>query len=449
MICVCDIGTSSLKAGIINREGKLVCFIKIPLQTFQPDFSAIKWEKALFDAVASFPENVRNAIEAIAVSGHGPTLVPLDKNNQPGRPLFWFDQRYKKETFSSASYFLPKIADLKLRSPDAYSRVQIFLPCPEYLCFLLTEEKKAVIPHDGFIPYYWNDAACAAMGIERGKLPPLTPCTAVFGRLTTAAAAALGVPADIPVFCTGPDFLAASLGTLAFNPGTVHVRGGTSEAVNTSCRKNDPVVMKAAKNSSLRIVPGFLSGTINIARFLPHIGRMHAFLATLLYPGQDALHRMCVESLTAGPGARGLQFVMPEMENGELFRDISLNDCFSGGAANRSLQEYGRAFLEFAAGQIAAACRELNTIGIEIAELIAVGGLSKCHAYNVLKASFAGIPVKIPTVQDTELIGNAAVAAAGMGYFPDPQYAAKVFFKTAHTVEPDPVLAADFQNRRE
>jgi len=443
MILVCDIGTSSLKAGIIDDSGKLVCFKKVAVASFAPAFRADDWTKAFMKAARAFPSGARRKLRAIGISGQGPTLVPLDRRDQPFKPLFWFDGNGTAGT-ASTSYFLPLVNAFRKNDPVAFDNSRVFLPCPEFLCFRLTGEKVANIPHAGFVPYYWSVADIQALGFETWIFPPLKNSADPVAGLSARSAAGAGIPARIPVFCTGPDFLAAALGAAAHLPGRANLRGGTSETLNLVCDSPEIERRKHLPGSlpeSVRVVPGFSADTANISLFHRNIGRLHALLAGELFSGRRRLDGFCEAAFTALPGSDGLKFV-PPANPGVRMTSISLTECFSDAAGNRggrifTRENLARAFLEYAAAGISGSCRELSAFGLEVKELRVSGGLSKCEAYNRIKARTTGLPVVVPLVRDAELLGNAAVAMAGLGDYADPQEASSALFRAETVIMPN------------
>ena len=89
-----DLGTSSLKAALIDNNGSLHGFVRIP---FKNELSS-SWLLSFYHAVellamVPFPEGIV-PVTALAISGSGPTLVPVvgkDPLAKSLRPLYWYD----------------------------------------------------------------------------------------------------------------------------------------------------------------------------------------------------------------------------------------------------------------------------------------------------------------------------------------------------------------------
>ena len=112
IVCAVDIGTSSLKAGLIDSGGSLLEWAREPFDIEEhgplETWPAESWWDAFVSAVRSFtrPEQ----ISAVAVSGNGPTIVPMDEQ---GRALsaasLWINRR-DRFIQGEPSFFLPKVA---------------------------------------------------------------------------------------------------------------------------------------------------------------------------------------------------------------------------------------------------------------------------------------------------------------------------------------------------
>ena len=72
-----DIGTSSLKAAFITEDGTVLKFIRL---LFPQPVQAVDWVQTFFAAWHILPADY--VIEAICVSGNGPSLVAVPQNRR-------------------------------------------------------------------------------------------------------------------------------------------------------------------------------------------------------------------------------------------------------------------------------------------------------------------------------------------------------------------------------
>ena len=111
--------------------------------------------RGLAEAARELVPAAAGGIEAIVVSGNGPTLVPVDAAGSPLAPaLTWMDRRGAQEArIVSATcgwpvdptFSLPKALWFFRNRPQVYERTALFLGCPEYAAFVLTGAMLATI----------------------------------------------------------------------------------------------------------------------------------------------------------------------------------------------------------------------------------------------------------------------------------------------------------------
>ena len=252
MYALClDIGTSSLKGAVISSEGKLVSDGRIYYS------KEVVWQQALSELVGKLDTSF--FIDAVAVSGSGPTFIPLEEDDSTGAPLLWFEKK-EKSLVSGKSLYLPKLMWLKENQPEKYESAKLFLTMDGYFNYLLTGECAAPIFDDRFIPFFWNKEDAEKNEIDFEKLPALVHTGEKIGTVTKYAEKQFGIKAGIPVFAGGSDFLMAILGTATLEPGQVCDRAGTSEGINYCCAEE-----KKISDQSIRIMPHITPGCTNIS----------------------------------------------------------------------------------------------------------------------------------------------------------------------------------------
>jgi xylulokinase len=187
-----------------------------------------------------FTEKDHYRIKAAGVTGHGPTLIPLGRNAEP---LFtgvgYLDDRVKKyikmlakkknDRITSTMY-IPIALFFKEEHPEIYSKTVTFLQAFDYIAFLLTGEISAASSSVGIKP--WDTNSLSKAGLDPAKFPQIHYMGEHIGNITESAAAAYGLPANIPVFAVGVDFAAALVGANTLQKGKSCERSGSSGGIN-------------------------------------------------------------------------------------------------------------------------------------------------------------------------------------------------------------------------
>lgn len=260
VLCV-DIGTTSLKVGIISENGEVVSVFKKNLFEKKSKFVAEKWFFALKSSLEHLEKSSERKfeIEAICVSGNGPTIVSCG-----GLTLLWNKNYEVSKERTENSLFLPKLIAFKELFQKEYNRTKYLFSGPEYLIYKLTQNVITLLPEERFIPAYWNDELLLRNDVDilPEKLPPFVKIGEKCGNLTAENAKFLKLKKNIPVFCAGPDFVAALIGTNTLETGKICDRSGSSEGINFC-------VNKQVFHEKIRTLPSVQSDLWNISYLIP------------------------------------------------------------------------------------------------------------------------------------------------------------------------------------
>lgn len=238
ILCV-DIGTTSLKMSLISDTGNVVAFSTQNLNVFKTDYLANQWFQSFIKGTSELLKSAQNIsstdICAISISGNGPTIV-----SQNGRTLLWnnsLSKELKDSIPQTNSLFMPQLVAFKKNYQDEWNDSRFIFSGPEFLIWKLTGSAVTVLPEKRFEPAYWNDSLLELCGIEKNKIPPFVPVAHNAGTLIPEIAATISLSAKTPVFCGGPDFIAALIGTNTLQSGKICDRAGSSEGINFCSNK--------------------------------------------------------------------------------------------------------------------------------------------------------------------------------------------------------------------
>ena len=274
VLCV-DIGTTSLKAGLITARGEVVSFCSIPFEDSQNEFTASSWLGVFVKAVCELEVLCAQAgqsasVNTISISGNGPTVVA-----DCGYTVFWnedtSDVKIPDSVDVKKSLFMPKLLALKKRAPKIYKKSRFIFSGPEYLIYILTGEAITILPEERFRAAYWNDEVCKICGIDSEKLPPfigIGDCCGpvhkeVLAELRNGTGHNLNISQNCSVFAGGPDFVAALIGTGTLMSGRLCDRCGSSEGLNFCTDK-------ILQGEGLRILPSVIPGLWNASYLIPN-----------------------------------------------------------------------------------------------------------------------------------------------------------------------------------
>jgi xylulokinase len=449
-----DIGTSSFKSAIWDFEGNRIAFSSIPLSIslndgLRHETDSAQWLRAFEDSCRRLGAEVPlTAVEAVVISGNGPSLTPVFESGGgdlcvPAAPArLWLDRRAAKAAeqvsalaggFVDAGFYLPKALDIKTNEPQLYERTKYFLGCPELLAFALTGEARTVFPSDGFERWFWTDSLLDRLGLDREKFPRFIRPGETFGGLTPQCAARFGLKPDIPVISGGPDFFAAILGSGVIQPGQVCDRAGTSEGINacTKTRITDERLM----SYSHPVKPFF-----NLSGIVSTTGKAIEWARDLL--GVPTPDDFCALAQTAQAGAGGLVFV-PYLagERAPIWNPFA-RATLRGLTLSTRPAEFARAVLEGICFAIRDVISIMEESGAVIDELRIAGAMSGNAILNQIKADITQKRVLVTQHKEAELLGLAIIGSCALGKFASFAEAAAGLVRIEKTFQPDGKTAA-------
>ena len=444
-ILCADIGTSSLKAAFITEDGTVLKFIRL---LYPQPVQAVDWVQAFFAAWHILPADY--TVEAICVSGNGPSLVAVPQNCpmpqasiNAATPLsaaslpsavppddvingiidaakndtlfLWNEPVPQGLTVSipltGASLFLPRIAAFRAKYPDIFAGAAQLFSGPEYVSYLLTGTAVTSLPDPRYDAAYWRKeelfrfSEALHIDTERlaGLLPPFTAAGTVIGRFC-----------GIPVVAGVPDFIAALIGTGTLTAGTACDRAGSSEGINVC-------ISQPRRAEKTLLLPSVIPDLWNLSSVIPSSGAaFSSFLVSHGFLGNDyiaAMERIAEEPFVAS------------------------------GAYPATFAGQGRAFVEELAFRIRHGCDLLEQASGFHPVYTLSGGQAHNAIWCQMKADMTGRTFALPAFADGELIGDAALALYGLGRGDNLASIAQRLIRIKRYYEPEPTAAHQYTEK--
>lgn len=264
-----DVGTSAVKAIIINENGDVIRQATAPLNIQSPQALWTEQDpEDWWDAVCaccsqmSTDPRYRN-VRAVGLSGQMHGAVCLDDALRPIRPaILWNDGRSDAEceemrvrlpeigavsgVLPMPGFTAPKILWLAKVEPDSHARIRHVLLPKDYVRLKLTGKIATDISDAAGTMWLdqqtrqWSRRVCDISATEDSWLPELFEGTDVTGALTAKAARTLGLREGTPVAGGGGDAAAGAVGIGAINEGDAFISLGTSGQLFVATEKYRP-----------------------------------------------------------------------------------------------------------------------------------------------------------------------------------------------------------------
>ncbi|PIF21179.1 xylulokinase [Candidatus Pantoea floridensis] len=257
-----DIGTSELKALLINTQGEIVASNHATLHVQRPhahwaEQDPERWWQACGEVIAGLRQQAAQTwseVRAIGLSGQMHGAVLLDAQGHVLRPcILWNDTRSAPQCEAlrvqhpemmqlSGNMIMPGFTAPKLRwvaenEPEIFRRIDKVLLPKDYLRWRMTGRFVSE-PSDAAGTLWldvaqrdWSDELLAITGLTRAQMPDLVEGSAVSATLQANLASEWGLSASVSVAGGGGDNAASAVGVGAVNPGDAFISLGTSGVI--------------------------------------------------------------------------------------------------------------------------------------------------------------------------------------------------------------------------
>lgn len=250
-----DIGTSCVKAVIIDAGGAVIDQASVSLEVSRPhplwsEQDPADWWAATNGAVTGLQADLRKEVRAIGLAGqmHGATL--LDKDNRALRQaILWNDGRSAAQCAALEAalpslgqitgnrampgFTAPKLAWVRENEPEVFAATAKVLLPKDYVRLQMTGELASDMSDSAGTLWLdvgardWSDTVLAATGLNRSHMPALFEGSEVTGHLRAKLAEAWGM-ARVCVAAGGGDNAAGAVGVGVVRPGDAFLSLGTS-----------------------------------------------------------------------------------------------------------------------------------------------------------------------------------------------------------------------------
>ncbi len=456
-----DLGAGSLKATIIDPEGRILGEAGHPLTTRVPHFGwseqdPAEWFEALCKAVPAVLAAAGltgAAICAVGVSGGAHIPVLTDAAGTVLRPaIMWNDQRAAKQAAHlheqagemiirtglnrvNPTWTLAMLAWLREAEPQVMAEAKRLYLAKDYLRFCLTgtwetdysDALGALLVDDA--THDWSPALCGLVGLDRALLPPIVLAHQVVGGITPAAAARTGLEAGTKVVCGAIDTTVEFFGVGAMRPGLGGIKLATAGVLYLATqgpRVNPPI------SCYPHIVPGLYytaTGTNSCAS-------AHRWLRDLMF-AEGGFAAMDALASAAPRGAGGLLFHPYLQGERAPYWDPLLRADFVGMTIAHGKPHFARALYEGIACSIRDLLEAAQGLGLSFGTIRLMGGGARSATWRRIIADVTGLTVERTVASDASF-GAALVAGMGAGVFAGPDEAVARCVRLLDTTVPDP-----------
>lgn len=267
-----DLGTSEIKAVVIDNQGALLASDGEPLTVQRPhpqwsEQDPLAWWQATQKVIGRLRSKIPqhwHQIAAIGLSGQMHGAVLLSREGEVLRPaILWNDTRCAEEcreltqmapelhqvagNLAMPGFTAPKLLWVARYEPQIFARTATVLLPKDYLRWMISGDKVSDMSDAAGTLWLdvarrdWSDSLLATCGLSRDMMPRLVEGSTPSGYLKPDLARAWGLADSVIIAGGGGDNAASAVGIGAVRPGDAFISLGTSGvlfAVNDRYRPN-------------------------------------------------------------------------------------------------------------------------------------------------------------------------------------------------------------------
>ena len=476
-----DIGSSSCKAMAFALEGAVLAerslsyrpdkakpsHVEMPVQRFWDSLCAVTRSMAR--------DVTQDPVEAITLSSHGETFVPVDIHNQPIAPaILNMDNRAvagaewmagtlgRRRVFEITGlavhpmYPIPKILWLRQNQNDVFSAAARFLGVTDYLLTRLG--LPAYVDYSlasRFLAFdihkrCWSQEILDSCDLSSASFAAPVPAGTVAGRLSADAASELGLSAGAQVVVGGHDQPCAALGLGVVEPGRVSASLGTYECLLAASEV--PTITDQAYaanlNSYCHVVP---ERYVTIAYFPSGImvdWFLHLIRSDQQLSDAGAVRELCQSLEAQAPaGPTGL-YIAPNLL-GTCNPDFNpyATGVMVGLRPSTNASHIYKGILEGIAFELAGMTELLKRTAGSFADIYVTGGGCGSRLGLELRAALTGCRLHQMRCAEAVCMGTAILAGVGSAKYPSFSEAIAQLVQVESAVGPDPEIQKSYETQ--
>ncbi len=451
-----DVGTSGVKAVVIDREGRTLGQATVGYEVSQPKPLWAEqnpedwWEAACAAIRLALARSDRRGedIAGVGLTGQMHSLVLLDEAGHVIRPaILWSDQRTEEECAeiheqvgfertiewvanpALTNFTATKLLWVKKHEPEHYARIRWALLPKDFIRYRLTGELATDVSDASGTLWFdvkrraWSEPMLDALDVPRDWLPKVYESPEVSGRVSEWAAARTGLLPGTPVAAGAGDQAAGAVGNGIVRKGVVSSTIGTSGVVFAHA---DEIVRdeKGRLHTFCHAVPGkwhVMAVTQSAGGSLQWFRNQFADAerAVAAQTGRDVYDLLSDEARRVAAGSEGLVFLPYLMGERTPHLDPQAKGVFFGITPRHTRAHFVRAILEGVAFSLRDGLALMRDLRLTVEEIRVSGGGAKSDVWREIQAGVFGQPVAVIEANEGPAFGAAILASVAAGFFGD------------------------------
>lgn len=437
-----DIGTSACKVAVFDKKGNVLAQSNQCYKLYYPNPGWVEqnpdeWYESICIAIKDTLQKgniTPSSIAGIGIDGQSWSAIPVDRDgNCLHNTPIWMDTRARQistrvtnelgfdtifqiagNAFEPA-YTTPKILWFKENLPDIYEKTYKFLQSNSYIALKLTgtftQDKS-----QGYGLHFFDANTCTYdaslakdLGISLDKVPDIYDCHSVIGSVTKNAASQTGLMEGTPVVAGGLDAACGTLGAGVYKAGQTQEQGGQAGGMSICLEEalaHPKLILSPHVIPNLWLLQGGSVGGGGVLKwFKQELAESSSF---------DELTALASQVPAGSDGVIFLPYMAGERSP---IWDPDAKGVYYGLGFDKTKGHMIRACLEGVAYSLEHNLQTAKEVGVEVQELIAMGGAANSLLWTQIKSDVTGKVIKVPTSDTATTLGAAILAGVGVGVY--------------------------------
>lgn len=465
-----DLGTSAVKLLLMAGDGTIRNVVSREYPIFFPHSGWSEqrpedWWNAVKDGLKALLAGYDGKrVAGISFGGQMHGLVILDGQDQVIRPAIlwndgrtaeqtdWLNNTVGRETLSACTaniaftgFTAPKLLWVREREPENFARIaKIMLP-KDYIAYQLTgvhsmdySDASGTLLLD-VEHKCWSEKMLRLCDVETNWLPTLFDSYQVTGAVKASVAAELGLGPGCVVAAGAGDNAAAAVGTGTVGEGRCNVSLGTSGTIFISSR-SFRVDRRNALHAFVHADGRYHLMGCMLSAASCNQWWMDSIIGTRDYAAQQA-------GMEARLGENTTFFLPYLMGERSPHNDPRARAMFIGMSMDTTRRDMTQAIMEGVSFGIRDSFEVAKSLGIRLTGTRICGGGARSALWRKMIANILNLRVERVASEEGPGLGAAMLAAVACGEYASVDEAADAIVRVTETIEPDPALAAKYQQQ--
>lgn len=480
LLMAIDLGTSFIKAGVYDTQGKCIASESEPVKDSRPAPGVfIQKGDDLFASVLNCVKKISLqlgerslSIEAISFTGQMAGFMGVDKDwNDITTWSCSLDSRYMpyaeaqmkdlKDIFlriggTNFPQMAPKYSWFKAEFPEESKKIAKYLMISGYVIGKLGDISvdEAVIDRSytqwtGLADVQndrWSDEICDHIGLDTGFLPRIVNSNTICAHLNPEMAQVLGLKAGIPLVSGAGDKAAGCLGAGIVDYGDTIFEASSYGEISCCVPEYRPDMLE----KRLDVIPSAVPGDFFATHFVAGSGItldwfMNTFVRQEGISSKEMFQQMEDKMAAIEPGCNGLMAI-GLLGGSSMPLDGALKGMWMGFDWSHSKEYFYRALLESFTYDFTLCLQRIEDLYPEYAidGISIVGGGAKSPLWTQMCADVQNKKYYLLDRNDVAMWGASILAGNAVGVFGDLKQTAKSHVNRLHEYQPNPEQARKY-----